>query len=386
MTKYQTLTRAASMGVAVVAAVTLAACSGNSGTPASGSSTFTIGYTATLTGDFASYGLEMRQGVDLAVSEINAQGGIDGKQVSVTSTDDQGSPANGPVVAQKYCDNSQIDVVLGYSFSSVALAAVPVYQQCQLPVLASAVTSPQLSGVSPYFFRNVFTDAYQGGAMGAYVATTAGVKTIAVLYQQDDYGVGGAQAFSASYKAAGGKITSSQAYQLGTTDFTTLLNKIQSEGAQAIYIDGFYTESAKIAQQARSAGISVPLFGTDGSLSPTLISLGGSAVNGMTLYAAFVPTGSTDPKVTAFVKAYEAKYNVAPTSWAALAYDAVYTVKDAAALGGGSARANIAFGLPKVSGLAGVTGTTTINSKGDRTGSIKFITVKDGQFTLASTQ
>ncbi|HET7743020.1 MAG TPA: ABC transporter substrate-binding protein, partial [Mycobacterium sp.] len=125
-----------------------------------------LGYVATLTGDFASFGLEMREGIDVALDEVNASGGILDKKVVLESQDDQGKPANGPVIAQKFCDNSSISAVLGFSFSSVALSAAPVLEQCQLPVVAASVTSPQLTGISPYFYRTSFTDKFQGTQMG----------------------------------------------------------------------------------------------------------------------------------------------------------------------------------------------------------------------------
>jgi branched-chain amino acid transport system substrate-binding protein len=365
----------------LAAAALVVSVSGCGSTAAGAGDKFVIGYTATLTGEFASYGLQMRQGVDLAVDEINAKGGINGKQVSIESVDDVGKPANGPVVAQKFCDNKSVRAVLGYSFSSVALAAIPVIEQCKLPVVASAVTSPQLSGASSFFFRDVVTDAVQGANVGKFVVETAGHHKIALLHQQDDYGNGLAAAFTKQAKASGATVTSDQAYQLGTKDFQTQLDKLNRESPDAIFIAGFYPEAVKIAQQARSAGITTPLFGSDGLLSPDLITLGGKDVEGVVLQGAFTPTLKT-PAVEAFVAKFNKKFHEDPSSWAALAYDAVNAVAAAAATG--TTREQIREGLAGLKGVEGMTGEIAFDDKGDRISSGVFLTVKGGQFVPIS--
>jgi branched-chain amino acid transport system substrate-binding protein len=380
--------RAVAVLAAVAAAGALGACGttsssgdsgGSGGTAASGP--IKLGYTATLTGDFASYGTEMRDGVKLAIEEINAAGGVDGHKLEMVSQDDLGKPSNGPVVAQKLCDDHGVSAVLGYSFSSVALAAVPVYTQCKLPVVASAVTSPELSGASPYFFRNVLSDASQGEQMGKYAVETLRRKRIAVLYQQDDYGKGASDGFVKGAEAAGGQIITRDAYQLQTSDFSSQIAKIKGKAVDALYIGGFYTEAAKIAKQARRAGLDVQLIGTDGVNSPDLFKLGGDAVEGMAAYAVFAPS-IDDPKVQKFVGAYKAAYGEDPTNWAALAYDATYTVKAAIEKAGGASRADIAEGLHGL-GYSGVTGDATLDDQGDREGSIRFLKVEGGKFATA---
>ncbi|HVW57493.1 MAG TPA: ABC transporter substrate-binding protein, partial [Rhizobiaceae bacterium] len=150
--------------LALAASLTLAAGAGQA-------EEIKIGFTAALSGDFAAFGLNMRKGLDLAFDDINKHGDV---TYSILAMDDRGDPKEGVLIAQNLCDNPDIDIVMGYSFSSVALAAVPIIDKCKLPVLASAVGSPELSGASPYFRRNLLTDATQGALMGEYAAKTAG--------------------------------------------------------------------------------------------------------------------------------------------------------------------------------------------------------------------
>lgn len=365
-------------GLALLAlGAALTSCSASSA--GGGSKTVGLGFTATLTGDFASYGLQLRKGVDYAVDEINAAGGVDGKKLTVTSADDEGKPSNGPVVAQQFCDDSSISAVLGYSFSSVALSALPVYDQCGLPVVASAVTSPELSGASKLFFRNIFTDAYQGAAMGEFVAEHRSGGKIAVLYQQDDYGQGVAKAFSDAFKKAGGTVTSSQAYQLGTVNFGTLIDKALADDPDGVFVGGFYTEASKIATQLREAGSSAQFYGTDGSVDPGFVKLAGKSADGAIVYTAFTAAAAPD---SAFVTGYKKKYGEEPGTWAALAYDAVHDVAAAMKAGKSTERSAIAEQLAQLKPVDGVTGENSFDSKGDRVGKIVFLKVEDGSFSV----
>ncbi len=366
-----------------VAALLLSSCSsgGSDNGGDGGDAPITLAYTATLSGDFASYGLEMREGVDLAIEEINAAGGVLGRELTTVVQDDEGSPANGPVIAQQFCDDADVSAVLGYSFSSVALAALPVYTQCGLPVVASAVTSPELSGASPVFFRTVFTDAYQGAEAAKFVFDNRDVKNIAVLYQQDDYGKGVADAFTASFEQAGGTVTSNQAYQLETVNFASIVDTALRDKPDAVFIGGFYTEAAKIITQLRDTGSDLPVFASDGSVSPTFLELGGASIEGVELYSAF---SADDARTEAqdFVAAFNTKYGKDPSSWAALAYDATHVVAEAIETAGSTDRAAVASALQGISDHAGVTGTISFDDEGNRVGTLTFQRVEDGRFVV----
>lgn len=380
--------RAPAIALALTAALVLGACAGPGAGGNQGGSApevFKVGFTGTLSGEFASYAVEMRQGVELAVEEINAQGGMGGAPVEIVVADDRGEPSQGPVVAQRFCDDEGIKVVLGYSFSSVALAAVPVYDRCGLPVVGSAVTSPDLSGSSPYFFRNVLTDAVQGAQMGRYAVEVLGFRRIATLHQVDDYGNGVNAAFESAVREAGGEIVSSDGYQLGTKDFRGQLTRIGSADPDAIFVGGFYPEAAKIAEQARDLGLEQPILGTDGSLSPDLIELGGESVEGMILYGLFHPSLET-PEVQRFVSAFEERFGQEPSSWSALAYDAVHAVEAAIELAGGTSREDVRKGLAGIEDVPGVTGPTSFNEQGDRITNVLFLVVRDGAFVPADEQ
>ena len=368
-----------------VALLALSACSsggsGGSGDGGGAEGAIPLGYTATLSGDFASYGLEMREGIDLAIEEINADGGVLDRELTLEGVDDEGKPANGPVIAQEFCDNAEIPVVLGFSFSSVALSGLPIYTQCGLPIIASAVTSPELSGASDIFFRTVFTDAYQGAEAAKFIAENRGVKKVAVLYQQDDYGKGVADAFTEGIEKAGGTVTSSQAYQLGTVNFASTVDTALKDDPDAVFIGGFYTEAGKIVNQVRDAGSDVPIFASDGAASPLFIELAGANAEGVEVYSAFSASDDS-PEAAAFVEAFTKKYDKEPSSWAALAYDATYIAAQAMETAGSTDRAAVTEAIAATEGFPGVSGEISFDDEGNRVGNLTFQRIEDGAFVV----
>lgn len=345
-----------------------------------------IGFTATLTGDFASYGVDVRKGFDLGLAKINTQGG---PQLAVKVVDDHGQPNDGVLAVGQFCEDPKVSAVVGYTFSSVALAAAPILKKCKMPVVASAVTSPELTGVNKYFRRVILTDASQGARMGNYVARQMGAKNVYVLYQQDDYGLGVSKAFKDAFTAAGGKVAGESSYNLGTKDFRTILARLKATNPDAIFIGGFYTEAAMIASQSKDIGMKAKLIGTDGSLSPQLMQLSGNAAEGMTLYGMFDPGAAPSPQTAEFVKAYKDKYHQEPNEWAALGYDTALAVgagAKAAKANGEVSRETMNAALANIKNLQGATGNISFQPDGDRAGSLYYFTVRGGKFVLADKQ
>ena len=342
-----------------------------------------VGFTATLTGDFASYGLDVRKGFELGVEKVNAE---DGVELQIKVADDHGQPNDGVLAAGRFCEDPRTLAVVGYTFSSVALAAAPILKKCQMPIVASAITSPQLTGINKYFRRLIMTDLAQGAMMGEYVARTMGVKSVYILYQQDDYGIGINKAFANAFVAAGGTLVGQSSYNLGTKDFRTILAGVKQQKPDAIFVGGFYTEAAMIAKQTKSLGIDARLIGTDGALSPQLVQLGGAAAEGMTLYGMFDSHSQTSAQTAAFVQQYAAKYKQEPSGWAALGYDTALTLgaaAKAAAATGELNRASMNDALSSIKNLPGATGDISFQADGDRSGSLRYFTVKSGKFVLA---
>jgi branched-chain amino acid transport system substrate-binding protein len=374
--------RSGMIGLGVLLALSLPALPGSG----MAEDKFVVGFTTTLSGDNAVTGLSQQKGMELAREEINKNGGINGAQIEFKVADDHFEVKEGPLIAQKYCSDDSVKVVMGYSFSSMALAAMPVFDRCKLPVLGSAVSNPKLSGVSKYFRRNVMTDAIQGSLFGRYVAETLGKKKIAEIHQQDDYGVGLTDAFETAAKKAGAQIVARERYVLGTKDFRTQLTNIKAANPDALFIGGFFAEIAKIARQAKELGADFQLTTADSCTIPDIWPLGGDSLKGTYCYAPFDPTKDESERAKAFVAAFEAKFKEPPDAWAALSYDALYTVAAAAKAAGKNDREAINDALLKIKDLPGVSGPTTFDEKGDRVHKLFFYIMEDGKLTLAPKQ
>jgi len=343
-----------------------------------GAADYKVGLTATYSGDFAAYGQSLRNGAELAF-KTKAQPDVN---ITLDIVDDRGAPQEGVLVAQRFCSDAGVVAVLGYTFSSVALAAVPIFDECKLPVVASAVTSPDLSGASAYFRRNVMTDAEQGSRMGDFAAGQLGAKNVYVLYQQDDYGLGVSGAFSAAVEKSGVTIVGSDAYHLGDNNFRTILTKVKAAGPDTVFIGGFYAEAAKILEQATQMGLNVQFLGTDGSLNPQLVALSKGAAEGMVVYGMFDPSIGSEASA-GFVTAYRDAYKADPDVWAALGYDAaallISTIAEQQSAGTVD-REKLNAALAGVQAYPGVTGAIAFNDQGDREGQLFFFRVKDGTF------
>lgn len=288
-----------------------------------------IGTSFPLSGTVAADGKYIVKAIQMAIDEVNAAGGINGRDVVIDSQDDEADPTTAASIANKFSEDASILAVVTSYNSSCALAQVPVYKKAGLSAVSPVSTSPDLTGSSPYFFRTCASDAYVG-KLGAGYCADLGWKNVALLYEQDDYGLGISKMFEEEAATLGLAIPYTGTFVYGETkDFSTLLTSIKAAGVDGIFICGLVTETVLIANQAETLGLGdVPICGADGLYSPALISEGGADVEGIYTLGAFTPEND-DPKVQAFVMAFKEKYVEEPSNWAALAYDATYVILEA---------------------------------------------------------
>lgn len=339
-----------------------------------------IGTSFPLSGTVASDGEYIVNAVKFAVEQCNEAGGIDGRLVEVVSEDDEADPASAASIANKFAENKDILAVVTSYNSSCALAQVPVYREVGLPAISPVSTSPDLTGASDYFFRTCASDAYVG-KLGADYCATLGWKKVALLYEQDDYGLGISNKFQEEAKAIGMEIAYTGTFVYGETkDFSTILTSIKEAAVDGIFICGLVTETALIANQADTLGVGdVPICGADGLYSPALIAEGGEAVEGVYTLGAFTPD-NPDEKVQAFVTAYKEKYGEEPSNWAALAYDATNVILEAMKTCETLDRESIKNAMTEIS-YEGITGLNKFINGDVEKEYLKFV-VKNGKFQI----
>jgi branched-chain amino acid transport system substrate-binding protein len=333
---------------------------GNTTTTPTGD-TIKVGVYGDTSGGTSSFGQSTKNGIQLAFDEINATGGVNGKKLEMIFEDDQGTPEKAKTVISKLINQDKVVAVLGEVASSNSLAAAPVAQEAKIPMITPSSTNPKVTEVGDYISRVCFIDPFQGSVMAKFAANTLKAKTAAILGDNSsDYSKGLTQFFEQEFTRLGGKVITKQTYAQKDQDFKAQLTQMRDQKPDVIYVPGYYGEVGIIAKQARELGMNQPLLGGDGWDSPELWKLGGAALKPAYIsnhYSADNPA----PEIQNFVKAYQAKFNVAPDSLAALAYDSAKVLADAIKRAGGTDSAKLKDAINATKDFKGVTGTISLD-------------------------
>src|SRR4030095_5271185 len=244
----------------LISVFALASCTGAK--TDSNSTEIVIGEFGSLTGTTATCGTATKNGIDIAVDEVNKAGGLLGKKVRVIVEDDQGKPEEAQTVVTKLINKDQVVAVLGEVASSRTMAAAPVAQQNGIPLITPSSTNPKVTEIGDYIFRVCFIDPFQGFVIAKFATNTLKVKNAAVLRDiKNDYSVGLADFITDNFKKMGGNIVANESYSEGDTDFSAQLTSIKSKNPDAVFLPGYYTEVGLVVRQAKKIGLNVPFIG-----------------------------------------------------------------------------------------------------------------------------
>jgi len=346
-----------------------------------------IGVASPFTGDLAAYGDNVKAGVSLKLKEINDAGGINGQKIELVWGDDLCAPKDAGTVGSKFAADKSIVAVIGHLCSSATLAAMPIYVRSGLAAISPTSTNPTIGDVGKgWFFRNCYTDDFQGKYLATYVVPKLlGKNSVAIFYENNDYAIGLKDAFSAGAKSAGVKVTGAEAYTKGSVDFTPQLTKLLRDKPDTIFLCGYHPEGALIAGQARKLGFNGPLFGADGIDNEDYIKIGGKATDNTYLTVPFLAS-SAGPEGKAFAKQFEGAYGREVDWMSANAYDCLGILAQVIAETGPD-RKKIREGLAAINseanGYKGITGLTYFDKKGDCAKPAFVKMVKDGKFVAA---
>lgn len=338
----------------------------------------TVGAILPLTGEVATYGIPVKQGIDLALETVNAEGGVQGRPVAVIYEDDKGNPNDGVAAARKLISVDKVHVIIGAVPSSVTLAIAPIAEQSRVDLLSPASSSPKITNAGDYIFRNYPSDELEGKLVATF-AFSHGYKSAALVTISNDYGNGLRGIFKQTYTGLGGTIPLDEIYSEGTQDFRTILSKIKSTNPDCVFIVGYGQELGTLVRQARELGMKQQFLSTVNFYDKQSLSTGGSAVEGVIFTSPVFDPESNNPTVKAFVDAYRKKYSKDPDVWSAHGYDALLLVVKAMREKGLSSD-DIKEGLYSIKDFPGVSGRTTFDSNGDVIKDARFLTVKNGQF------
>ena len=341
MTKYRKMKKYGSLFMAT-ALITgaLAACGTKDDTSSSSGNTVTgdvikIGANLELSGGVASYGSSINDGAKLAVEEINAAGGIDGKTIKLVAVDNKSETAEATAAATRLAEQEKVVAMLAPATSGNSVATVQIAKQHKVPIVTASGTAPNVTvnddgSVNEYAFRTCFIDPFQGTVAANFASNELGVKNVAIFADNaSDYAKGLAASFKETIEANGGTVVAEEAYVAKDVDFKSQLTNIKGKNPDFIFIPGYYEEVGLIVKQARELGIDVPLMGADGWDSPTLVDLAGAEALNNTFITNHYSSEDPDAKIQGFVEAFKAEYNEAPNAFHALGYDSIYFIVDA---------------------------------------------------------
>ncbi|MFC3927120.1 ABC transporter substrate-binding protein [Streptococcus caprae] len=367
----------------LASSVMLAACSDVSTTNSSATGTeigdeLVIGLNLELSGEVSSYGQTEEKGAKLAAKEINAAGGVDGKDIKVISKDTKSETAEAASNATALISEGA-NVIVGPATSGASGAAISSATSGAVPMITPSGTQTDLvkdssGNVQEYFFRTTFTDGYQGQVMATYATENLSAKKVVLYYDNSsDYGKGIADAFKEAYK---GEIVAEVTFASGDKDFQAALTKIKDKDFDAIIMPGYYNETGTITKQAREMGIDKPILGSDGFDSPQFAELATKSAASKVYYlSAFVTSASE--KAQKFYDAYKAEYNEEPSMFSALAYDSVYMAAEAAK--GAKTSVDIKDNLAATKDLEGVTGKTSVDEEHNVVKSVYVVGLTEGE-------
>ena len=323
-----------------------------------------VGMYGSLTGDGASFGQSSREGTELAVEEINNAGGLlGGRKIQLLVEDDQSKPEEASNAVTKLITQDNVVAVLGEVASRRSLAAAPVAQKYQVPMISPSSTNERVTQVGDYIFRVCFIDPFQGEVLAKFAYNDLKARRVAILKDiQQDYSVGLTDSITKHFTALGGEVLPAVSYSSGDADFKAILTQVRSQNPDVVFATGYYPEAAIIVRQARELGMKMPILGGDGWVGDALKN-GREALNN-TFISNHYSADNPDPVVQNFVKAYRMKFNREPDAIAALAYDAVKVLADAITRTGSTEGPKLRDALATAD-VAGVTGRLKINAKRD---------------------
>ncbi len=368
----------------MVAAGVLAGCNSSASGDGEKGGDIKIGANLELSGGVASYGQSAKEGIELAIEEINKEG-INGKKLKLVTVDNKSDAAEATNGALKLATQDKVVAMIGAATSTNTLAQVQIAQDNKIPLITPTATNATITNkdgkLNDFVFRTCFIDPFQGTVAANFATNDLKVKSAAVLIDSSsDYSKGLAASFKKNFEANGGKIVKEEAYVAKDTDFRATLTNIKAANPEYIFVPGFYEEVGLIIKQARELGLNVPIMGGDGWDSPKLVEIAGAPTLNNTFITNHYSSGDSDKKVQEFVSAFKAKYDgKSPDAFTALGYDTVYFLADAIKRAGSSDSSKIKKALEETDGLQLVSGKVKLDKNHDPIKAAVILEYKNGE-------
>jgi branched-chain amino acid transport system substrate-binding protein len=335
----------------------------------------------------AEHGIPSKRGVLMAVEEVNQAGGINGMKVEAVVEDEKDSPTTGVNAVQKLINVDKVIAMVGPMTSGAASAAAKTAEEAKVVMVTPTATTPKLSGIGQYVYRGCSRIDTQSQVMTQYIAEKLKPKTVAILFSNEPYGKGCAEAFGKDFAKVGIQVVATESFNRGSRDFKSELTKIKEKNPDILFIPGYTPETAPAAAQARQLGMNQKIIGVYGDMDPVYAQLAGAAAEGHLINGEYDEDYDT-PKNKKFREAYYAKAKEAkePVNimFAALCYDSASLILEGIKKNGPTSEGVKKF-LDTVKDFDGVTGKLSFDDKHDvvRSGSkggVYLFEIKNGKY------
>lgn len=362
--------------------------SGAANSKADSSDKIKVGINYELSGKVATYGQNLNNGVELALEEINKNGGVLGKQIEPIKVDNKSEDTESANVSTRLATRDKVVALLGPATSGNVKAASPAAMQNKIPLISASATADDVTidsngKVREYIFKTCFSDSFQGVMMAEFTYNDLGLKNTAILMDTtSDYSKGLSDSFKKKYKELGGSIVTEEAYQSKDTDFKAVLTKIKGSAPEVLFIPGYYEEVGLIIRQARELGLNVPILGGDGYESPKLAEIAGKDALNEVYYSSHYSPMDDSPEVVKFRENFKAKYGKEPDAFNALGYDLGYFFADSLKRAGEVNSEKLKEALASTKDFKGITGSFSIDENHNPVKSVTIILMKDGEPTF----
>jgi len=337
-----------------------------------------VGVISPLTGPAASFGVSQKNGTELALEDINAKGGINGKKVIAVYEDSQLDPNKALSAFKKLVSVDKVPVVIGQGSTTEILALAPASDQSKIILVSPGASGAKITGSGKYIFRLSPSDAFQG-TMAANFAAKKGFKKGAIIYVNNDWGNGLKDGFEKDFKLAGNEIVSSEAIEPASKDFKTVLVKIKTKSPDFVYIPIHPDQAGVLLKQAKELGAKLQFIGADSFSEKSILTVAGNSAEGVIFT---MPAKTSGAAYDEFQRKYKAKFNSEASYIAAVAYDAMVVTAKAISESGSDAE-KIKQNLQGVKGYQGVSGDITFDKNGDVINKkFDLMTIVNGEYKL----
>jgi len=337
-----------------------------------------IGAVLVLTGSDAKAGQSAKQGIQMAVDEINKEGGINGKKLKVIYEDDQGDPHKASTAVLKLATVDKVPAILGPMWSTSVLAIAPIAERNQIVILSPTASAPKITDAGDFIFRCTYSDLFEGTKDAEYAYKELGYRNVGIIHVNLDAGIEIADVFAERFEELGGVTHHRERYEPKTADFRSLLAKFQDKPIDFIYLMG-YSGMGQLVRQAREIGLRVPFLSTIMFEISDVVKVAGNAAEGTVYSFPSYDPEKGDEIVSSFARNFRQIYHVPPDPEAAFSYDATKILCHAISKAGNNP-VRIKEELYKIKGYRGVTGETSFNEAGDVIKPIGFKRVTTGEY------